>query len=1098
MKNSNRPLCTLLACLQLLLAACGGGDGASNPPPPTQTLPPPPPPPPAGTVGTAGGTVTGPNSARVVIPANALAQNTVIVIEQSSAGAPPLPNNLSVAGQTYAFTPHGTSFAVPATMSVPFDPALVPPGATLHLYKTNAANTGWEEVAGATVNGNTISGPVSGFSYAVPVQIPPVTRTAAVHREWEMLFLPGDGATWPDDLEPAPGDASTGEQDGPEDLVRIADFGPSSFDTRTSWTFGPDKYPLDEMASGRVRASLNGVRYSVSAESPVATSSTAAVGGLTRYFQWQSFRKNSENATLSYTIIVASMRAFEMNPRDSMFEEAITAKVGLTVGAYQPQTDYFYLASGKAFLMGLRGRWLADAFTQSNSRRHFWRRGDFDGWESDQVVVETQVHTCDSGHGAEFSLRDNHRFVIDLSSVPVGAEFTVYSEADAEVVNHKGSPSLQDCQLAHGTAILADPLDVGGSDDVVFEYSGLTPTDNPTLELPPTIARVEPLVCDTPNAEAGSLQFEFSRYDELESAGAPQTISITRTGGSRGAVSATFSTSDGSAHAGVDYEAMTSTVYFDDGESGARVAPVKILGNHSADGTRTVLLRLSEPGGCATIGAQDTAELRIEDDDRVAPPRLFNVGGTLSGLVGSGLVIEDVRSGGTAAPTANGAFTFSIRTPDGDTYDARIRTQPTNPIQACRVVSNPTGTVEGTDVTNIEALCEPPANPSGALDTTFGEGGRATSTMIKPVAMRLQTDGKIVVVGEAGTGLMRFNTDGSADSSFGVDGWASFENDGLFRDTNDLVILNDGKIVVVGGAIDQQRRRMGVARFNPDGSVDTTFGTNGHVIAMPAALNINASPIAHAVHLLPDGKLLLAIGHGDDFAVVRLNADGSFDNTFGGDGLALASFGYRVEISTALAVQSDGKILLTGRVDEEDNVRVNVGLARFNADGSLDTTYGTNGIRMTDVQGSNNWDEGRDILALPDNRAAVAVFARHGNNFVMTLARFDANGVYEGATPTPVGPLSDTARALALQSDGKILMVGQVSSNTVNDFGIARYRADGTLDTTFGANGILTVDFFGSNDDGRDVLVQPDGRIVVGGFARNGSRTALGLVRINP
>ena len=150
---------TLLCSLAIALAACGGGDD------------PPAAPPPAPTIGAAGGTVAGPNGAQVVVPAGALAVNTAVAITQSSAGSPALPAGLSAVGQVFAFTPHGTTFAVPATVTVPFNAASVPAGATVLLFKTNAAGA-WVHVPNATVNAATLTAQVSGFSWFTPVVMP--------------------------------------------------------------------------------------------------------------------------------------------------------------------------------------------------------------------------------------------------------------------------------------------------------------------------------------------------------------------------------------------------------------------------------------------------------------------------------------------------------------------------------------------------------------------------------------------------------------------------------------------------------------------------------------------------------------------------------------------------------------------------------------------------------------------------------------------------------------------------------------------------------------------------------------------------------------
>ncbi len=155
--------------LGLVLAACAGSGSTAPPPPPP--VPPPPPPPPG--IGPSGGTVSGPSGAQVVIPPGALAANVTIAIAQASAGAPALPPGLTGFGQMYAFTPHGTSFAAPVSLTIPFDPASVPAGRTPIVYKTNATMTGWERVGAGTVNGGTITVQVTGFSFTMIGNLPP-------------------------------------------------------------------------------------------------------------------------------------------------------------------------------------------------------------------------------------------------------------------------------------------------------------------------------------------------------------------------------------------------------------------------------------------------------------------------------------------------------------------------------------------------------------------------------------------------------------------------------------------------------------------------------------------------------------------------------------------------------------------------------------------------------------------------------------------------------------------------------------------------------------------------------------------------------------
>jgi len=151
--------------LAATVAACGGGDDAASPPAGATA-----------TIGAAGGALDGPNGARLVVPANALAQPASISIADSAVGAPVLPTGQVTLGATYTLTPHGTTFAQPATLTVPFDPSRVPAGETPVLMKTNAAQTGWDVVPGATMSGSTLQAPIVSFSFVV-VALPLVLPT---------------------------------------------------------------------------------------------------------------------------------------------------------------------------------------------------------------------------------------------------------------------------------------------------------------------------------------------------------------------------------------------------------------------------------------------------------------------------------------------------------------------------------------------------------------------------------------------------------------------------------------------------------------------------------------------------------------------------------------------------------------------------------------------------------------------------------------------------------------------------------------------------------------------------------------------------------
>ena len=233
----------LAACLLIALAGCGGGGGDDSSSAGSS----------GGTViGAAGGTASGPSGAAVVIPAGALALETRIEVAQTAGGAPALPAGVSAAGPVFAFTPHGTLFAAPVTMTLPFDPASVPAGRTPALYKTNAQNQ-WEHLALATFGAGSVSAQVSGFSSA-QVVIPPLQRNDPV-RVWGFGAFPGTGGSEVD----FGGATQIGGV-----LEQTVDFGKGLFDVDVETL--SQTLPADDKARGYVFGTANGATYGAYAE----------------------------------------------------------------------------------------------------------------------------------------------------------------------------------------------------------------------------------------------------------------------------------------------------------------------------------------------------------------------------------------------------------------------------------------------------------------------------------------------------------------------------------------------------------------------------------------------------------------------------------------------------------------------------------------------------------------------------------------------------------------------------------------------------------------------------------------------------------------
>jgi uncharacterized delta-60 repeat protein len=353
--------------------------------------------------------------------------------------------------------------------------------------------------------------------------------------------------------------------------------------------------------------------------------------------------------------------------------------------------------------------------------------------------------------------------------------------------------------------------------------------------------------------------------------------------------------------------------------------------------------------------------------------------------------------------------------------------------------------------------------PDGTLDPSFGSGGKVTTPIGERAqlrAMKIQPDGKIVVAGYTETGfqenfaVLRYRRDGSLDPEFGGGGAVLTDFGTPLDKANALAIQPDGKIVAAGTA----GGRFALARYEPDGTLDVSFGYGGQLrlddFAAPEGYG-SGSPSgpaswtgARAVAIEPDGKIVMVGAVPTDpyrlnFGVIRVTPGGALDPSFGEAGKVITSFdGERGDGAYAVAIQPDWRIVVGGIMGgtaeaPHDNLYA---LARYNVDGSLDTSFASNGMVSASV--------------------------------------------------APPGGGGDDLYALALHTNGKIVAAGMSFTPTgATQFGVARFNLNGSLDTTFSGDGKLTTNF-GGTEEARSVAIQPDGNIVVAGPAElnSGSR----------
>ncbi|PYE53229.1 delta-60 repeat domain-containing protein, partial [Deinococcus yavapaiensis] len=531
-----------------------------------------------------------------------------------------------------------------------------------------------------------------------------------------------------------------------------------------------------------------------------------------------------------------------------------------------------------------------------------------------------------------------------------------------------------------------------------------------------------------------------------------------------------------------------------------------------------------------------------------APPSGFDLvtlpGTTLTQGTQLNNVPTDIAlSGSSVTASTAGAVVGAVSAVDADAGDVHTwsvsdaRFEVTNGqlrVKASQMLPSSPGTVSVTlTATDIEGLSfsktftlsvlTPVVLSAGALDPTFGSSGK----VITPVgsggsvafALARQPDGKLVTAGYAWNqgslngmdfALARYNSNGTLDTTFGTNGKVT-TNLGFADDLARAVAVQpDGKILAAGAAWDGQYSDLALARYNSNGTLDTTFGTNGRVV-MPIG---SGEDYAAALVVQPDGKILVAGTATDewtaeDFTLVRFNSDGTLDSTFGSAGVVTTNFdfsgsSFSSDVATSLVLQPDGKLIAAGRTvltDWDNNATTRVALARYTPNGTLDATFGSGGILTTSIGAG---DDSISALALqPDGKLVAAGRTSNGSEYDFALIRYTPSGTLDstfgssGVVTTDLGG-TDTASALALQPDGKLVAVGQTYNGVSWNFALARYATSGTLDSTFGSSGKVTTSIGAVYDSATALVLEPDGKIVAAGQTNNGTNSSFVLTRYLP
>jgi uncharacterized delta-60 repeat protein len=392
---------------------------------------------------------------------------------------------------------------------------------------------------------------------------------------------------------------------------------------------------------------------------------------------------------------------------------------------------------------------------------------------------------------------------------------------------------------------------------------------------------------------------------------------------------------------------------------------------------------------------------------------------------------------------------------------------------------------------------------AGDFDPTFGDGGKvethigdAPSYNEAHDVVAYQSDGKIIVAGVTDSvssydfAVVRYNSDGSLDNTFGTDGVVTIDFDGNY-DTATAVAIDSNDRIIVAGWASQVSIVFAVARLTPDGALDTTFDTDGKQAIDFGTANsydyANSVAIDNTDRIVVAGYSSDSVSGASDFAVARFNTDGALDTTFSSDGMQTIDFGGFDDRGYGVAIDGLDRVLVSGTADYDFAV------ARLITNGELDTDFDDDGKQTDDFRGDPDFDQGYSVAVDSANRVLVSGLSYHQGSGVFAVARLttagelDADFDADGKQTVDFGGGHDYGYGVAVDSFDRVVVAGQSSQSgtTGDDLAVVRLTEAGTLDTSFSADGKQTIDF-GSHSDagfygGIGVALDSSDRVLIAG-----------------
>jgi uncharacterized delta-60 repeat protein len=413
-------------------------------------------------------------------------------------------------------------------------------------------------------------------------------------------------------------------------------------------------------------------------------------------------------------------------------------------------------------------------------------------------------------------------------------------------------------------------------------------------------------------------------------------------------------------------------------------------------------------------------------------------------------------------------------------------------------------------------------NMDGSIDSTFSDDGKLqipAGYNARAYGLALGDNGKILLAGRSDFGdfsVVQLNSDGTPDSSFSDDGKILIPaKSGSYNEEESLgfIVDQEGKTLIAGGSQTGSyngNRDFIVVRLNTDGSMDSTFASNGELLVP----DDSSTDVAYTMALDNNNRILVAgsstVGieiqgyefHVGRMSVIRLDNSGNLDTTFDKDGKLILDIGgdeFSGKDAKSLAVDENGKILIAG-TDRNNNVSEFI-ILRLNDNGSFDNTFSDDGIDRISV--GNNYDIAYSLILDKNNRIVLA-----GNSYTETgpqdysVIRLKTDGTLDstfsddGKLIFPIGVSDDQARSVTLDENGKLLIAGLSYNGKNYDFSAARVNDDGNLDSTFDEDGKVMIHSNGI-DEAKSMVIDSDGKVLAAGFSYTGSDNDFSIVRLN-